>query len=184
MTTKLFHSIILCAILCLPLGVFAQEAPPIAKKLEKVFEEKEPKWKIERPYVQMSPPVMHLKSVQGDILIYFWLMDSEKTAKEVFDGNVIASRNIFGKRKKESKLANFGDDNHLLSNASGGSAQFDFRRGSIYISVVAPSEAIVRKFAGYVMEQIVAQDDKQKARVNSGATEQSNGRVGETATLL
>ncbi len=37
------------------------------------------------------------------------------------------------------------------------------RKGSIYISVVAPSEAIAKKFAAYVMEQIVARDDKQKS---------------------
>ena len=159
--TKLFRSIILLAILCLPLSVFAQEVPPIAKKLEKVFEEKEPKWKIERPYVQMSPPVMHLKSAQGDILIYFWLRDSDKNAKDIFDGNANALRNMLGKRKRESKLSYFGDDNFLMSDNRGGFVHLDFRKGSVYISVVAPSEPIAKKFANYVMEQILAQDAKQ-----------------------
>jgi hypothetical protein len=145
------------------MSMFAQEVPPIAKTLESLFEEKESKWKIERPYVQMSPPVMHLKSAQGDILIYFWLMHSEQSAKEVFDGHCIALRNMLGKGEKESKLANFGDDNHLLSNDSGGFSQFNFRKGSTYIAIVAPSEAIAKKFGRYVLEQIISQDEKPKS---------------------
>lgn len=158
--TKLFRLIILLAVLGLPLTAFAQEIPLIAKKLEKVFEEKESKWKIKRPYVQMSPPVMHLKSAQGDILIYFWLTDSKETAKQLFDGNAIALKNTLGKRKKESRLPNFGDDNHILSLKSGGFVHFDFRKDSIYISVAAPSEILAKKFAGYVLKEMVAQEEK------------------------
>jgi hypothetical protein len=157
--TRFFRSAILLTMFCWPLCTLAQEVPPLAKKLEKVFEEKEPKWKIERPYVQMSPPVMHLKSPQGDVLIYFWLMDSERTAQEVFDGHVIGFGNILGKRKKETRLTNFGDDNRLLSDTSGRFADLSFRKGKICIGVSAPSVAIAKKFAQYVMEQVLAQDD-------------------------
>ena len=157
----IFRLALLLTFFCWPALTFTQEVtkqdiPPLAKKLEKVFEEKEPKWKIERPYVQMSPPVMHLKSADGDVLIYFWLMDDLLDAREVFNGEVIALGNILGTRKREIKLSSFGDDNRLLSDRSGRIAQLLFRKDKIFIKVAAPSNEIAKRFARYVFDQIVA----------------------------
>lgn len=154
-TRRLFTSFLWLAIVCCPLHIFPQEVPELAKKLEKVFEENEPKWRIERPYRQMNPPVMHLKSAQGDILIYFFIQDSEQSAKDVFDGNLIALGNTLGKNKKETKLTSFGDDNRLISDSSGRFADFFFRRGNTYISVLAPTDVIARKFGQYAMKQLL-----------------------------
>jgi hypothetical protein len=159
--TEILRLALLLTISCCPAFIIAQETskqdiPPLAKKLENVFEEKEPKWKIERPYVQMSPPVMHLRSVDGDVLIYFWIMDDELNAKAVFDGEVVALGNILGTRKKEIKLPDLGDDNRLSRDRSGSFATLVFRKDKTFIKVAAPSEVIAKRFAGHVFDQIVA----------------------------
>ncbi|HEX6279658.1 MAG TPA: hypothetical protein VFZ49_06520 [Pyrinomonadaceae bacterium] len=137
-------------------AIFSQQGvPPLAKEVEKVLEEKEPAWKIQRPYRQMSPPVMHLKSVsEGDVLIYFWLMDNEVDVKSVFDGQIISLGNTLGDRKKESKLPNLGDDNRLISDRSGRFAHLVFYKGKTLINIAAPTDMIAKRFAKHVAQRV------------------------------
>jgi hypothetical protein len=144
-----------------PVSIFAQEMPALVTQLEKVFEENEPKWKIERPYVQLSPPVMHFKSTQGDALVYVWIMDSAKAAGEAFEGNTIAFGNRMGARGRKSKLAKFGDENYMYTGfIVGDTTSVHFRQGNIYIEVIAPTQVTAKRFARHVMDQIVASSKK------------------------
>lgn len=93
--------ILTLAVLCLSSDVFAQEKPELVTQIEKTFAEREPKWKIDRRHVQTSPPVIHLKSAQGDALVYVWIMDSAKTVGEVFEGSTIAFGNSMGAKGKK-----------------------------------------------------------------------------------
>lgn len=149
---------LLLTILCCPAVSFSQsmqEVPPLAKEVERLLEEKEPTWKVQRPYIQMSPPVMHLKSAaEGDVLIYFWLMDNEIDVKSVFDGQIISLGNTLGERKKESKLPDLGDDNRLISDRSGRFAHLIFYKGTTLISIAAPTDTIAKRFAIYVAERV------------------------------
>ncbi len=112
---KLFLCISLLSALCLASDIYAQDKPALVTQLERVFAEKEPKWRIDRENVQLNPPVIHLKSRQGDALVYVWIMESAKTAKEVFEGNTIAFGNTMGAIGKKIKLQNFGDENGVVA---------------------------------------------------------------------
>lgn len=161
---KLIFCILLLSVLCLTSDTYAQDKPALVAQIEKVFTEKEPKWRIDRKNVQLSPPVIHLKSRQGDALVYVWVMESTKTASEIFEGNTTAFENTMGARGRKIKLPNFGDENYMFTGfVVSGTTSIHFRQGNVYIHVIAPSQVTAKMFAHHVMNQIVESSKPQNA---------------------
>jgi hypothetical protein len=151
------RNVVLLAPILIPIGTRAQEMPPLVIRLETTFAKEEPKWRLERPYVQLNPPVMHFKSAQGDALIYVFIMDSAKSAGEAFEGGTIAFGNTMGARGRKSSLPRFGDENCIFTGfVAGGTTSIHFRQGNIYIEVTAPTQVTAKRFAQHVMDQILA----------------------------
>jgi hypothetical protein len=153
---RLILCISLLSALCLVSDIYAQDKSALVMRIEKVFTEKEPKWRIDRKNVQLSPPVIHLKSRQGDALVYIWVMESAETARELFEGNTIAFGNTMGARGRKMKLANFGDENYIFTGfTASGTTSIHFRQGNVYIEVIAPSQVTAKRFARHAMKQII-----------------------------
>jgi hypothetical protein len=161
---KLILHISLLSALCLVPITYAQDKPALVTQIEKVFTETEPKWRIDRENVQLNPPVIHLKSRQGDALVYVWVTKSAKTAGEVFEGNTIAFGNTMGARGRKVKLPNFGDENYMFTGfVVSGTTSIHFRQGNVYIHVIAPSQVTAKRFAQHVMKQIIESSKSQHA---------------------
>jgi len=161
---RFVRDVICLALILVPIGTRAQEMPALVTRLETVFGKEEPKWKLERPYVQLNPPVMHLKSAQGDALIYVFIMDSPKSAGEAFEGNTNAFGNTIGARGGKSTLPKFGDENYMFTGfTASGTTSIHFRQGNIYIEVIAPTRVSAKRFARHVMDQILASEKMQAA---------------------
>lgn len=167
---KLILCISLLPALCLTLDTYAQDKPALVAQIEKVLTEKEPKWRIDRKNVQLNPPVIHLKSRQGDILVYVWVTESAKTAGEIFEGNTIAFGNTMGARGRRVKLPNFGDENYMFTGfVVSGTTSIHFRQGNVYIHVIAPSQVIAKRFAQHAMDQIIESSKAQNISPDGGA---------------
>lgn len=146
-----------CALLLAGADALAQERPALVTRVERAFAEKEPRWKPQERLNGQSGPelyVLHLKSAQGDALVYLWLMNSEKTAGEVFEGQTIAFGNGMGARGRKRRLPDFADENYLWTGFAGSTAAVDFREGGVYVRVIAPSRATALRFARHVLRQI------------------------------
>lgn len=159
----LLPTLLTLVLLCLSpcVAATAQEKPELVTRLERVFAQKEPRWKLDRKHVQTSPPVLHLKSAQGDALIHVFIADSEGSAKDLFVGNTVAFGNTMGARGRRSKLPEFADENLMFTGfVVGGVTSIHFRRGTIYIQITAPSQTTAKRFARHVMEQIVTLDEE------------------------
>jgi hypothetical protein len=152
---KLTYNLVLFVLLFSPVRIYGQEIPVLVTRLEKVFKQNEPKWKLQRPYVQLRPPVMHLKSSLGDALIYVEIMESAKAAGEAFEGNTIAFGNTMGGRGRRAKLPNFAEENYIFTGfVVGGTTTIFFRQGNIFINVSAPNKSIAKRFALLVLNEI------------------------------
>jgi hypothetical protein len=158
------RNVVFLALILVPISTRAQGMPALVTRLEAMFAKEEPKWKLERPYVQLNPPVMHFKSAQGDALIYVFIMDSVKSAGEAFEGSTIAFGNTMGARGRKSSLPKFGDENFMFTRfVAGGTTSIHFRQGNIYIEVTAPTQVTAKRFAQHVMNQILASAKMQSA---------------------
>jgi hypothetical protein len=171
---KLTNNFILLALMFCPIRICGQEIPPLVTRLETVFKQNEPRWKLQRPYVQLSPPVMHLKSGAGDALIYVSIMESAKAAGEAFEGNTIAFANTMGRRGKRTTLPNFGDENNVFTGfVVGGATSIFFRQGKIFINVSAPSKVTARRFAQLALGEILASPKSKTSSKVGAAIEQA-----------
>src|SRR2546421_9059466 len=155
-------------LLFLPANGFAQELPPLVKRLEKMFAQTEPRWKLQRPYVQSNPPVMHLKSAQGDALIYVFITQSDKAASELFEGGTIAFGNTMGAHGRKTVLPKFADQNYIFTGfVVGGTTSIHFRQGNVYIEVIAPTQVTTKRFAQRILDEIRSETtSRQRAQSN------------------
>ncbi|HEX8175641.1 MAG TPA: hypothetical protein VF543_11035 [Pyrinomonadaceae bacterium] len=150
---------LLLIILCLSSNVLAQDKPQFITKVEQVFREKEPAWKVQRinvintndPFQQSI--TFHLGKNQALVDISIW--KREKDARDVFEGESIAFDNIMGKRKIKGSLPNLGDENYIWTNrGSTAWPTIKFRKGKINVTVFAPSVAIAKRFAQHIFGQM------------------------------
>jgi hypothetical protein len=180
---KLILCISLLPGLWLAQSIRAQDKPILVLQIEKAFTEKEPRWKIDRENEQTSPPVIHLKSGNTDTLIWINIMDSAKSASEAFEGGTIAFANIMGARGRKNKLPNFGDENYIWTGfGARATTSIHFRRGNIYIQIIAPSQVTAKRFAQHVMDQIIKHNKTQN--VNEGAIQQLIQPYKQPSSLL
>ena len=156
--------VMLCLLLILvasSAGTTAQEKPGLFLRIERVFREKEPVWKVERIYPSnTSDPITQsivFRSGKGQASVDISIWRREQDAQDVFNGESIAFDNTAGKKKVKGTVRKLGDENHIWTNR-GSSAWpiVKFRKGSIVVSVFAPTVAMAKKFAQYVLEEIAA----------------------------
>jgi hypothetical protein len=156
---------IICLVFLLGLlvssGTLAQEKPELFVRVEHAFLEKEPTWKVERIYPGNTPDpttqsiVLRSRSGRASVEISIWRRPQD--AEDVFGGQSLAFDQTAGKKKVKRSLPGFGDESHIWTNrGSTAWPTMKFRKGSIVVSVFAPTVAIARKFAQYVLTEIDA----------------------------
>lgn len=157
MKLKIFAFLLL--IICLSNNLLAQEKPELFSKIERVFQQREPAWKVERSYPgSTSDPltqsiVFRSGKNQASITVNIWTR--EKDAQNVFTAESTAFDNTMGKRMVRGSLPNLGDENHIWTHH--GSAAWPtvkFRKGNINVTVFAPSVAIAKRFSQHIFEQM------------------------------
>jgi hypothetical protein len=137
-------------------AVFAQQKLELFSKVEAVFKQSEPAWKIEN----INQQVPYQESItfrndnrQASVEIAKW--DSPQHAHETFGGLVIAFDNVQGKHAVKTTLANLGDENYMWANLGNHTwPTIYMRKGSVVVMVFAPSISVARRFAQHVLEQI------------------------------
>jgi len=141
--------------------LLAQEKPELFSKIERVFQEKEPAWKVERYYPEYtSDPrkqsiAFRSGKYQASIDVTIW--KREKDARDVFTAESIAFDNTMGKRMVKGSLHGLGDENHIWTNRDSAAwPTIKFRKGNINVEVFAPTVAIAKRFAQHIFEQMAA----------------------------
>ena len=157
---------------CFAGGIYAQERPELFSKVEKALREKEPAWKIEEVILgDTSDPVgqrIFFKSRRGRTSIDIDIWSREKDARDVFTAESYAIDNAaafvseslgrkIDDRTIKSSVPKLGDENHVWS-YRGYPRQviIKFRKGNITVRVDATSEAVAKRFAQHVFEQMAA----------------------------
>ena len=138
-----------------------QNTDNLFSRVDEVFEQQEPAWKIERQYPSnTSDPVSHnvvYRSKMGQASIEISVWKKEQDARDVFVGQVIAFDNTAGKNKLKRSLPNVGDENFIWTNPSStGWPTIMIRKARILVHVFAPNVSIAKRFAGHVLKQIDA----------------------------
>jgi hypothetical protein len=142
-------------------GTIAQEKPELFSRIERVFHEKESAWKVERIYpANTSDPIKQsivLRSRKGQASVDISIWRRAQDAQDVFGGQSVAFDNTAGKKKVKRILSLVGDENYIWTNR-GSSAwpMMMFRKGNIVVSIFAPTVAIAKQFAQYVLKEMAA----------------------------
>ena len=134
-------------------AVFAQQKLELFSKVEAVFKQREPAWKVEN----INQQVPYQESItfrngnrQASVEVAKW--DSPQHAHETFGGVVIAFDNIQGKHAVKTTLANFGDENYMWTNLGNHTwPTIYMRKGSVVVMVFAPSIPVAKRFAQHVL---------------------------------
>jgi hypothetical protein len=148
-------------IICLSNSLLSQEKPELFSKIEQVFKEKEPAWKIERVNTgESSDPARQsivFRSDEGQASVDVTIWKREKDAREVFAAESLAFDNRAGKRMVKDTLPKLGDENHVWTpRGSTAWPMLTLRKGKVNVTVFAPSVAVAKRFAQHVLEQIPA----------------------------
>jgi hypothetical protein len=146
-------------ILCCAVNIFAQEKPSWVTEVENTFKQKEPRWKIERildrAEISFYDESITFKSGGYRANVHLTIWDSPKGAQEVFEGETTAFNNTGGSRVSRTKIENLGDENYIWPNLNkDGWTMINFRKGKVLVQVYAPSVAMAKRFARYVIELI------------------------------
>lgn len=147
-------------ILCAPQSLLAQERPKLFSRIEQVFREKEPAWKVEQILPHYLTPVlseeMVFRSARGQALVDVGIWEREKDARDVFTAHSIAfDDSPMGRRKVKGSVPHLGDENHIWTNrGSTAWPTIKFRQGNVLVTIFAPTVAIAKRFAQHVFTQI------------------------------
>jgi hypothetical protein len=159
MKLKIFFFFLIVA--CFSSGIIAQEKPELFSKIERVFKEKEPAWKVEKNYPSStSDPIKQdivFRSGKDQASIQITIWKREQDAKDVFTSESNGFNNTMGRRMIKNNLPGLGDENHIWTNrGSEAWPMLNFRKGNIDVTVFAPSVTVAKRFAQHVLEQITA----------------------------
>ena len=140
-----------------PVLATGQENPSWVTQVERVLQEKEPRWRIAEREVRSVEGYFHeaiiLKSggVRADVIIT--ILESPERAAEQFDGERIAFTNILKKDAAQSTLEGLGDENFMFTGK--GRRKYGnifFKQGNVIVHVFAPAVETAKRFAKYVVE--------------------------------
>jgi hypothetical protein len=150
---------ILLVIIGLSTVVFSQEKPELFSKIERVFHDDQPDWKIESIiFGDTSDPMTEsivFRSQSGQAAIEIAIWKREKDARDVFAAESLVFDNTMGKGKTKISLPKIGDENHMWTGAGESSwPTIKFRKAAIDVDVFAPSEAVAKRFVKYILEQL------------------------------
>ncbi len=142
---------------CLAGAAAAQEAPELFSKIERVFKEKEPAWKVERVYKGDGDGRRSItfRSGEGQAHVDVIVWGKEKDARDVFAAEAVAFDNTGGKRMVKAAVPKLGDESYIWTHA--GSKAWPtlvFRKGKVSVRVFAPSVAVAKRFARHVQAQM------------------------------
>lgn len=155
----LFIILLLLSAVCPTRTLRAQEPPELFARVERVFRENEPEWKVEsRLPAESSDPrggsiTFRSGKVQAAVEVRVWRR--EQDAREVFEAEARAYNNMGGRRMVKGTVPGFGDESRLWTHkGSGAWPTLRFRKGNVNVQVFAPTLTLARRFARRVLEQI------------------------------
>ncbi len=136
-----------------------QDKPAFIAEIEQVFQEKAPGWKVESKIDQNGSAFFKqetvYKSGKAQAVVSITVWQREKDASDVFEASAIAFDNIAGVHKVKKSLPDLGDENYIWVNRGNNAwPTIHFRKGSVYVTLFAPSIAVAKRFARYVAERI------------------------------
>lgn len=151
-------------ILGAPQSLFAQDKPELFTRIEQVFREKEPAWKVEQILPHYLTPMLGeeitFRSARGQAAVAVEIWEREKDARDVFTAQSIAFDDTMGRRKVKGSVPKLGDENHIWTiRGSTAWPTIKFRKGSILVTVFAPTVAIAKRFAQHIFTQITELND-------------------------
>lgn len=142
---------------CFSCDGLAQDRPKLFDDVERVFREKEPRWKIERLEVKgdaIQKLDIVFRSGIGQAAVEVEVWDSVKNARDVFAGRAIAEANAARTRIKRA-LPGFGDEGHIwLHPRSDAWPSIHFRKRDVNVLVFAPNVATAKRFARHILDLI------------------------------
>ncbi len=151
----------LLVFLCL-MTTAAQDNPSLFAKIEQVFQEKEPGWKVERKHIRNeSDPlqqdiVFRGGKVQAALSVSVW--KREKDARDVFEATTNVFSRTMGTRMLRGKLPDLGDENYVWTDPNkSGHTTIKFRKGVVLAQVFAPP-SVAKRFARHIIAQLWAND--------------------------
>ena len=160
LTMKIKWILLALLVLCVPHALLAQEQPELFSRIERVFREKEPAWKVEQilPHdlIYVRSREITFRSARGQAAVAVEIWVAEKDARDVFTATSIAfDDNPLGGRRVKRSLPGLGDENHIWTQrGSTAWPTFKFRKGNINVLVFAPNVAIAKRFAQHIFTQI------------------------------
>lgn len=88
-------------------------------------------------------------------LIEVSIWKREQDARQIFDGDVIVMDRTVSKHASRVRLPHLGDDNYMWTNPhSDAWPTIDFRKGTVLVTVFAPSVVTAKRFAQRIMEEM------------------------------
>lgn len=154
-------AVISLLIVCFTGVALAQERPELFSKIERVFQEKEPAWKVESVIKgDSSDPVRQsvtFRSDEGQANVDVSIWAKEKDARDVFAAHALAYDNRPGNRKEKAAVPKLGDESYIWT--SPGSTAWPlltFRKGRVNVTIFAPSVEVAKRFARRVLGQMPA----------------------------
>jgi hypothetical protein len=135
--------------------LLAQEKRELISRIERVFQEKEPTWKVDSSFPDEQSIVFRSEEGQAAVEISIW--KKEKDAKQEFTAHSLSLDNTWGKSMGTVKntLPNLGDENHIWTLPDSQAwPMIRFRKGKVNIQIFAPSVTIAKRFAQHVLEQL------------------------------
>lgn len=147
----------LAVIVVFPAHISGQENPSWVTQVERVLEEKEPRWRIAEKDVRNVRGYFHeaiiLKSGAFRADVTITILESPERAAEQFEGERIAFTNILEKDAAKSTLEGLGDENFMFTGK--GRRKYGnifFKQGSVIVHVFAPAVETAKRFAKYVVD--------------------------------
>ena len=156
---KILLSIIL---MCLAFTSFgAQDSQTLFGQIERVSQEREPKWKISRKLILRNSKHISIRWKSGKSYVQMLIerLDSPKEAADMFEGFnseiMEAYRTAESSQYSKTELPNLGDKNYLWSHRKAG-ASILLRKGNAFVMLIAPSIDVAKRFAQLVADQLPA----------------------------
>jgi hypothetical protein len=136
--------------------LLAQENRELISRIERVFQEKEPAWKVDSSFAHDGQSIV-FRSEEGQAAVEVSIWKREKDAKQDFAAHSLSLDNTWGKSMGTVKniLPNLGDENHIWTLPDSEAwPMIRFRKGKVNIQIFAPSVTIAKRFAQHVLEQL------------------------------
>lgn len=134
---------------CVPMTVMSQDMPSLRRRSEEIVKAKNPNWKLIR------------KQEREKEITYLWGPEKADVILTVFYG---ASKQEAADRMKATldrlsvgpgkEIAGFGDEAYFFKTETNDSGVLRFRKGNVYVEVIASSAKIAEDLANSIAREI------------------------------